>query len=208
MLVLHKLPQPGKRDREAVLFWRKPTGSWECSNRASGLTALKQHLDAYRTETERLGQQYERANIAEDYFTLLEALAPAQRAAQNLRTALQAAREGIPGDRDLIDLRDNAAEIARTLELLYLDTKNALDFKVAKQAEEQAKLSLESLKAAHRLNVLAAIFFPLVTLSCVFGMNLPNGLENSPIISFWLVLLTGIVLGFFVRSWVTRGKWF
>jgi Mg2+ and Co2+ transporter CorA len=208
LLVLHQVPQHGKRDREAVFFWRKPEGNWEYSGRGIGLPALKKHLEDYSTAAEKLSQKYEQAELAEDYFQILEELVPLQRAAQNLHATLQAAREAISGDREIIDFRDGAAEIDRTLELLYLDTKNALDFKIAKQTEEQAQLSLQSLKAAHRLNILAAIFFPLTAISCVFGMNLPSGFENASTGVFWLVFLGGMTVGFFVRRWVARGKWF
>ncbi|MFP4008704.1 MAG: CorA family divalent cation transporter [Spirulinaceae cyanobacterium] len=130
------------------------------------------------------------------------------RAAQNLRETLQQARDGVKGDRDIIDLRDTTEEIERTLELLQIDAQHALDCKIAKQAEAQAQLSLQSLKTAHRLNILAAIFFPLTAISCVFGMNLPNGLESGSVWLFWLVFLGGISLGFVVRRWAVDGKLF
>lgn len=207
LLVLHKVPQHGERERETVFFWRKPDGNWEYSGRGIGLPALKKHLEEYQEEAKKLSQKYEKAEIAADYFQILEDLVPIQRAAQNLHATLQDAREAVPSDREIIDLRDWAAEIDRNLELLHLDTQNALDFKIAKQTEEQAEIGLRSLKAAYRLNILAAIFFPLTAISCVFGMNLPSGLENAPIAFFWFVFLSGIALGFVVRRWVEQGKW-
>ena len=35
LLVLHKVPQPGKREREGIFFWRKPDGSWDSSQGAA-----------------------------------------------------------------------------------------------------------------------------------------------------------------------------
>ena len=91
------------------------------------------------------------------------------------------------------------------MELLYVDTKNALDYHIAKQAEEEARLSMQSITVANRLNVLAAIFFPLMALSGIFGMNLHSGFEESATGSFWLILLIGIGLGFVVSWWALRG---
>jgi len=206
LLVLHRAPQPGDRDREAVLFWRRPDGRWECGRGGVAFQLLTNHFQDYGKAEARLRQQYEKASTAEDYFRLLEAIAPLRRASGNLHATLQSAREAIPGDRDLIDFRDWAYEIERTLDLLVQNTKTALDFKVAKQAEEQARLSLESVRSGNRLNLLAAIFFPLTAISCVFGMNIPSGLEGSSPGIFWLVFLIGIALGFSVKNWVQTGS--
>jgi len=208
LLILHKVPQKDRRSRQGVFFWRKPSGEWEFSGRGRGLPALRKHLEEYGLAEEQLNQAYDRAREARDYFEILEAIAPLQRAAGNLHATLQAAREAISSDRDIIDLRDRAAEIDRALELLRGSAKTAIDFKIAKQAEEQATLSLQSVKTAHRLNILAAIFFPLTAISCVFGMNLPSGFESASIGLFWLVFLTGTLLGVLVRRWAIEGRWF
>lgn len=198
LLVLHKAPEPGDRDRETVLFWRKPDGRWECSKGGVALQQLTHHIKEYDLAEDKLNQAYNNAQTAEDYFTLLEAITPLQLAIENLHTTLQTAREAIPQDRDLIDFRDWAYEIERTLDILYINTKNALDFKVAKETES-------STKAAHRLNILASIFFPLTAISCVFGMNLTSGLESQSILFFWIIFLAGIWLGLVVRQWVLTG---
>ena len=206
LLVLHQAPQPGNRQREAVFFWRQPDGRWEASQTGIGFKLLIQHLKAYNLAEENLTQQYFQAQTSKDYFQILENLAPLQLATQNLHATLQSAREAIPTDRDLIDLRDEAYEIERTLNLLYQNTKNALDFAMAKKSEEQTKLSLESVRSGHRLNLLAAIFFPLTAISCLFGMNLPSGLETQSPILFWIIFISGIFLGLIVRNWVVTGK--
>ena len=56
--------------------------------------------------------------------------------------------------------------------------KNGLEFSVALRAEEQARSSKKMAVAAHRLNILAAIFFPIATLMTIFGVNLKHGLEE------------------------------
>jgi hypothetical protein len=207
LLVLHIVPKPAERTREAVFFWRKPGGKWEFSGGGVGLQPLIKHIQSYNQAEEQLSEAYEQATTAEDYFHLLENIAPLRLATKNLQATLQAAREGIPDDRDLIDWRDWVYDIERTLDLLYENTKNALDYDIAKRAEEQTKLGMASVAAGHRLNVLAAIFYPLTAISCVFGMNVSNGFENAPAIAFWMVTLSAIALGLFVRNWVNRGKW-
>ena len=205
LLVLHKAPQRGQRERQGVFFWRKPSGEWDYSGRGTGIRTLFKHLKDYSLAEEKFSKDYEKAKDAEDYFQILEALSPLHRAAKNLHGTLQSAREAIPDDRGIIDLRDWAYEIERSLDLLYMDTKNALDFNMAKKADEQTKLSMQSVKAGNRLNTLAAIFFPLTAVSSVFGMNLNHGFENAPILVFWLVFLGGISLGFLIRGWVFQG---
>lgn len=199
LLILHKAPQAGTLKREGVCFWRDPRGNWEYNQGGVGLTALTRHLQEYENAQKILTEDYHNAQQAQDYFHLLELITPLQFATKNLHSTLQSAREAISDDPDLIDYRDWAYELERSLDLLYLNTKNALEFSIAQKAEEQAELT-------DRLNTLAAIFFPLTAISCVFGMNLYSGLEyNSPLF-FWLVLGAGIFLGLLVRKWVLTGK--
>lgn len=208
LLILHKVPQPHDRTRQGVLFWRKPDGSWLHSGGGVGLQPLVKHLEDYNQVEEQFRQQYDTAQKAEDYFALLEAIAPLRLAAKNAHAALQTAREGIPHDRDLIDLRDWAYEIDRSLDLVYENTKNALDYSMAQRAEEQTRLSLEAVHSGHRLNILVAVFLPLTAISSIFGMNLNNGLQGSSIHLFWFIALMAIAAGFFVRRWVVRGTVF
>ena len=207
LLVLHQAPQIHQTDRIGVFIWRRPNGSWEHSNGGVGFQVVMKHLRTYDDAEALLVQQYNQAQTAADYFRLLEAIAPLRLATQNLHTTLQAAREGIPSDRDIIDARDWAYELERSLDLLQEHTKNALDFRLAQRAEEQTQLSLQAVKTGHRLNVLAAIFFPLTAVSCVFGMNLTSGLEGTSPATFWVTLGLAIALGFWVQRWSIAGSW-
>ncbi|MGF1494548.1 MAG: CorA family divalent cation transporter [Microcoleaceae cyanobacterium] len=207
VLILHKVPQSGDRQRVGAFFWRRPDGRWEAGKGGVGIQLLNKHIKEYSIAEEKLNHSYQAAKISEDYFEILETITPLQRATKNLYATLQAAREAVPDDRDIIDLRDWAGEIERSLDLLYQNTKNALEFEIAKKSEEQTRLSLASVRATHRLNLLAAIFFPLTAISCAFGMNLTNGLEGRSANLFWFVLLLGIVSGFIVRNWVLTGSW-
>jgi hypothetical protein len=204
LLVLHRPPQPGTREREGAFFWRKPDGAW-IAVQGEGLTRLGQHLDEFEKVEATLSQDYSRAQNAEDYFRILEQAAALLHTTKSLHATLQAAREGIPQDRNLIDVRDRAYDLERTMDLLYTHTKNALDFQLARQSENQSRISAQSVNLANRLNVLAAVFFPLMALSGVFGMNLSSALEQASGGAFWMVLIAGIFLGFVLCWWVLRG---
>ena len=116
------------------------------------------------------------------------------------------AREAIPKDKLLIDYRDNAYRLERTAELLIADAKNALEYVVAKQAEEQAKVSARIELSSHRLNLLIAYFFPIATLSTIFGSNFRHGYEQylTPY-PFWIMVATGLGLGFVIHLFLKRG---
>lgn len=190
LLVLHKPPLLQKREREAVFFWRKPDNQWLSSEYGKG---LMYHLEEYASAEQNLLQLYDQAQNATDYFQILQQITPLLRATKNLHFTLQSAREALPEVKDLIDWRDWADELERSLDMLYTDTKNALDFRLAQQAETQSRLSLQSVKAGDRLNLLAAIFLPLTAISSVFV------LDNT---KFWFVLIAGISLGFLLKTWV------
>jgi len=201
LLVLHKAPSADESERRGAFFWRKPNGDWESTERGRGLQALRAHVEAYDVLQKRLEEEYEDAGRADDYFRILEQVAPLSHAASNLHDVLQSAREAVREDRDIIDLRDWAYQIERGFELLYTDTKNALDYSIAKRAEEEALLSRQAVQTGHRLNILAAIFFPLTAIASLFGMNMRSGLENSPVWVFWVVFLAGILVGIVVCEW-------
>lgn len=206
LLVLHKLPTRDMDEREAGFFWRKPNGEWESTERGQGLFTLRQHVESFDQAEERFRERFRQASAAENYFQILQDISPVSHAAKNLHATLQAAREAIREDRDIIDLRDQAYDLQRTLELTYMDTRNALDFHMARKSEEQNRLSLQSIQTESRLNVLAAIFFPLTAIASIFGMNLRSGLEGMPIIAFWLIFVAGLFLGFMTKGWAVKGK--
>ena len=202
LLVLHKVPGPDDRAREGVLFWRSPNNEWQWNRGGPGPGALKRHIQSYGEVEAKLAQQYDDASGIDALFDLVEALTPVTRAARNMHNALQAAREGIPNDTFLIEMRDLAYEIDRNLDLMLEDVRNAIQYHQARESEEQARLGKEALRASHRLNTLAAMFFPLTAIASIFGMQLAHGLdEHNPVI-FWTVFLVGGALGFVMKSWV------
>ena len=205
LLVLHKVPVTNARERETVFFWRNADAEWNNSGHGRGIRHLQEHIEEYNKVEQQISQAYDRAEKSEQYFDILEDLTQIRRAAKYLYETLQAAREAVQDDRELIDLRDTCQEIYNTLDLLYIDPKNGLDFSMAKKAEEQALFSQQAARSGHRLNILAAIFFPLTALSSFFGMNLSHGFEGAPPFAFWSVLALGIMLGIFMCLWVIKG---
>lgn len=201
LLVLHETPDRDSSERRSRLFWRSPDGSWKSTAGGTGARAVEEHVQQFIARIDELEAREERAGKAADYFELLQEIVPLHRTTRDLHATLQQAREAIPDDRDLIHCRDLAGEAERAVELLHADVQNGLQYTVAYQSEQQSHRAEEMAVAAHRLNVLAAIFFPLATLGTIFGMNLKHGLEewNAPWI-FWLVLAGAFASGLLLAS--------
>lgn len=202
LLVLHKPPGPDDSKRDGLLFWRNAAGEWQFSRGGPGPGALKRHLQGYAEIEAKLATDYEKAETTTALFDLQETLTPLVRAARNQHLALQAAREAFKADAFLIEMRDLAYELERNLDLQLEDVRNALNYRTARDGEEQAQLSRDALRASHRLNVVAALFLPLTAITSVFGMNLPHGLNVQKPGLFWLIFFAGLVLGFLMKSWV------
>ena len=200
LLILHKLPQPGVAARESVFFWCDAAGDWKASTKGAGLGALKSHLEEYQREVDDLDAKLDVAQDATDLFLVLESAVPIYRAAKNQQAALQAARDALPDRHEIIALRDTAADIERAAELLEIDARNALNYHIARQNEEQSKLTLDMTRTGHRLNLLAALFLPLTAVTSIFGMGLPSGLEHAPTWVFWSVLAFGLARGCVLRG--------
>lgn len=207
LLILHKPPRSGEVKREGEYFWRNPAGAWCSDDLGSGIASLEKHLERFTIRLDEIEQMEGKAACSWDYFEVLSQLEPLLRTTRHTFQALQQARELVPGDRDLINLRDRAADVERIADLIYKDCRNRLDCAIARRAEEQAESSREMQALAHRLNVLAAFFFPVMALAAVFGTNLPSGIEKlAPPIPFLLVLLVGVFSGYLLRSSVGRAK--
>lgn len=201
LLVLHKPPERDEVERRGRFFWRKPDGTWQASELGSGPGAIGRHLAEFAEIVDRFDRREDSAATAAEYFAILEAMTPLHRTVRNLHSVLQEARNQVEADRDLINLRDRAYELERTAELLCGDVRNALEFASAKQAEKLSAAQHEMAAAAHRLNSLAAFFFPLVTLCTIYGAGLGVELERMiPGYALYVMLGSGLVLGFVVAS--------
>ena len=206
LMILHKPPGPKDTDRDEVLFWRNAKGKWLCNGRENGGFFINELLKEYQQQFDELDRLYNEAQTADHFFVLVERIAPISRAMNNLSNALQAARNNAKQDKALIEMRDEAYELQRNFELLLSDSKIGMEYRIAKNAEEQAKASREAVQAQHRLNVLAAIFFPLTAITTVFGMNLNSGLENKGPLVFWTIFFIGLFIGIALKRWVIPKK--
>lgn len=202
LLVLHKPPGPDDRTREGLLFWRSPAGDWQFNRGGPGPGGLKRHVQSFAELEAKLTATYEQATNISALFDLMEILVPLTRSARNMHLAIQTAREAVKGDPHLVEMRDLAYEVERNLDLLLEDTRNEIQHRTARKAEEQARLSQAALHASHRLNILAALFFPLTAIASLFGMNLLHGLNQHSVLLFWVVAVVSIALGFFMKGWV------
>ncbi len=203
LLILHQAPKASDdAERSPAFFWRNPEGEWKSSPEGGGMTALETHLETYKTLTHDLDEQVEVAQTACEYFTILKNATPLLRATRNLYEVLQKAREARKSDRKLLVLRDEAVEIERTIDLVHSDARDGMEFVIAENAAEQAKLSHQTTLESRRLNRLVTFFFPLATLISLFGMNDPKEILKTHSV-WWVVgigILLGLVLGFVVGN--------
>ncbi|MBK9029879.1 MAG: hypothetical protein IPL61_00810 [Myxococcales bacterium] len=203
VIVLHAVPDPAEPDvRHGHLFWRRPDGTWQSSgSAATSIALLRAHVESYDAAADELEALVDRATCADDWFAILGAAAPLMRSARNMSKALQAARELVPGDRELIGVRDQAQEIERAAELLHAHGRDGLDFTVARNSEESARNSQHVIDAGHRLNLITAMFLPITALGSLLGINLVHGFErwHQPY-TFWVVAALAFTLGLVVRG--------
>jgi Mg2+ and Co2+ transporter CorA len=203
LLVLHAPPKPDGNEREHEVYFRQQDGKWLHQGLEHGERALANFLDEYRTLLDELETRFEKVTDIDALFSVIDRLIPLARSSGNMKAALQSARESLDNDAFLIDMRDRSVEIARGFELLLADARQALDFRIARSAEAQTRAAEVGNRAQQKLNILAAVTFPLMGVSAVFGMNLHSGLEGLPAIAFWLVFVGGLLLGMFVKGWVS-----
>lgn len=71
-----------------------------------------------------------------------------------------------------------------------------MDVAIIRRADEQANATRKMAIASHRLNLLAASFFPLATLGAIFSTTLTDGWSWSrSTLGFTLFLIAGVALG-------------
>jgi hypothetical protein len=207
LLVLHAPPHPNQTQRIGRIFWRSIDEVWSYSGEGDKEFTIHQHIDEYESLIDHCEQQEESAQTADEYFKILEQLPSLLRAAGHLHQVLQEARQGCPKFREVINLRDRAYALERTTELLYNSTKISLEVEVARRAEEQARTSEDMAWSAYRLNRLVAFFFPIATLTSIFGVSLKHGFEESnPPWVFLALIGFGLLLGLILMQFISRSR--
>ena len=205
LLVLNTVPENTGYRRKAAFFWRDPKGGWRSTTSVEGGRSLQRLVESYIQTAQELEDRLEKGDdSATALHEIVSRSTPVLRAARNLHTALQEARQAVD-DPELINLRDLAGEAERTLELVREDAKVGLEFLLARKTEEQAVQAERIAQAGHRLNLLAAIFLPVTALGGIFGMNLRNGFEEAGPALFWLVTLAAAAAGGWLLGWTRRG---
>jgi hypothetical protein len=205
LIVAHQVPGPDEAGRRGILFWRSGNGEWRCSNGDPGKAAIGLLLDSYSNKIESYEVQESKALNADDYLPLMEALAPIVRANRNLLETLEEARKSVPEERLLIDMRDRAYDLSRQAELLYEDAKNSMDVAIVRRADEQAQNTNRMMIAAHRLNTLAALFFPFATLGAIFGTTFTDNWSwSQSVVPFLLFLVASGLFGVFLTRFINK----
>jgi hypothetical protein len=208
LLVLHAPPRPNEKERQGRFLWRRPDGTWTSNDLGGGAQAVNKHLDEYADLLQKHDEQEENATSVEDYFHVLEALSPLMRSARHQHLVFQEARKECPEDREIINFRDRAYEIERSAELLSSETTHSLDYAMAQRAEEQADSSRRMAVSAHRLNLLVAFFFPIATLSGIFGTTFRHGWEDhQPPWPLLAMVAVGLLAGCMLTSMITARRY-
>jgi hypothetical protein len=201
LLLLHRAPRAEEDEiRQPMVVWRSPEGEWKSTPISGGLSGLDAHIATYRTAIHQADNDVESAKTPRQFFEVMHLVNPLQRATRHLSEVLQATRQALPDETRIINLRDQAAELERAIDLVASDAKSGMDFTLAEAANQQAISAEAANHEARRLNRLAAFFFPLATLVAVFGMNPPERIYQNT--SFWIVLGAGILLGAIVYTMV------
>lgn len=203
LIILHDPPdadEPTRRGAQA--FWRSPDGYWKSTlGRGSSAAVLRDHQQRFVELAERLEERAERASSATEYFAILREVTPALRTSRNAHRTLQEARQAPGADRELISVRDSAAEIERTFELLHGYAKDSVELLSARNAEQSARNTDRANRSGHQLNMIMALFLPITAVGSILGMNMRHGLEdwNSPF-TFWIVTAVSFAIGYSIRA--------
>ena len=203
LLVLHSPPSDDHAARGGRFYWRDPGGTLSAAATGKPCRTIDSHLAEYESIVSEIDERDPAEENAVELHADITALAPLVRASRNLHSALQHARDMLPEAEELIVYRDRAYQIERMADLAYQDAQNTLGFTTALQAEAQATAGHQMARSAHRLNLLAAFFFPLATFSAIFGVNLTHGFEEAmPPFPFLALIGVSIACGFVLKSFI------
>ncbi|TVR42280.1 MAG: hypothetical protein EA402_11980 [Planctomycetota bacterium] len=201
LLVLHHPPEPGSLERHGHLILRLPDGCWMADGHEQGLPTLQRLFSSYEELVQLLMGEAKQADQALLILGLLHRLTPLVRSSDYLRQTLQQAREAVREDRDLIGFRDRADALWRTLSLLQEELHFSLEAIQSAKAEEEVIESRMARENQRKLNLLAAMTFPLMAIAAVFSMYSYAG-GGPGLLSFSAVLVIGLLIGYLLARWV------
>lgn len=210
LVILHHPPEQEKTFRRSLILRRERDGRWSAVEESNpGVEAdpeivMCELLNAYRARLDVLDDAINEESTADGLYAVVQALIPLRRALRNLDLTLADAVQRVPPKRPLIVWREQAHIVAREAELLYEEAEAAIAFHSANETV-QSRASQEAMeRAAHRLNLVVALFLPLTAIASVFGMNLASGLETASKSLFWTFLAVGLALGAIMAVLLTR----
>jgi len=197
LIILHQVPTAKDRGlRKAALFWINNHGEWKSTPESGGVTGLTKHLDSYLEQVRMLENQLESASGSQAPHILHEIhdhATPLFRAARHLLSIMQELRDTFPDSREILLNRDTAITIERSAELLLADAKSSLEFLAVQNSIQQAQEAHKATLEANRLNRLAALFFPVITIASILSIEAPQQALNDPLTYF--ILIIGLLLG-------------
>lgn len=203
LLLVHRPPRGGERERRALVLHRDPEGAWRGAPGPSGPAALRGAVEAYAARLAELEAQLARASVPRERYAVLRESRPLARAARNFHAALQEVRTAIPEDADVLLARDRAYDLERESAALFEEASAALQLGLAEDADEQSSAAARIAVESHRLNLLAAICLPVTALGSILGMNLETGVEHVP--GPWLfvaVVGSAFAIGLALHAWI------
>ncbi len=204
IILLHQAPNATEKSRKGACCWVTPDEKFIFHPDTENFDTI---FNNYRKKISSLENEYKTASSAIQYFNVLEEIVPIHFATIRMASALQMARDLLPNSRQILLWRDETYELQRETEILQTCAKNALDYHQAKSVENLSHITYELTKTSHRLNMLATFFVPMMAVSALFGMNIPNGFEKSESnFMFWGVTLFSIALGLFLGSFFKTPK--
>lgn len=198
IILLHQTPSATEKTRKGACCWVTPDEKIVFQSEAETFDHV---FNNYRKKISSLENDYKMGSSAIQYFKVLEEIVPIHFATIRMANALQMARDLLPNSRQVLLWRDETYELQRETEILQTCAKNALDYHQAKSVEDLSHITYELTKTSHRLNMLATFFVPMMAVSALFGMNIPNGFENSESSHFfWGITIFSIAVGLIFYS--------
>lgn len=172
LFVLHDPPKLGESRRDGFLVWRDAEGGYHTTSGGEGQRRINEALQAYAARLDTLENGLERARTADDLALVSAETDLVCRSLRPFVNALQTGCAALEQAPELVTLRDIAHMIDRAAELLAQRARTALQAKAATASDAVAD-RLNALEGhLFRLNLMVALFFPLMALAVALGWTI------------------------------------